>query len=418
MPGAVIMSTVQTTAGDAPSQRLKLARLAVFAAFFVNGFMVGHWATKIPVLVERLGISEIVLGRLIILFGIGAVIALIGGAWMVTRLGSVAVVRWTSVLLAPSLILLTLAPSVPAAAVALLWLGTFLGAMDNAMNANGIGVEKAAGRPAMSSFHGFWSLGGMVGGLTGGAMIVTLGEMGHALAVGAIGLAVALWAWRHYRPDDFGADDSAAKTEGTTPRGGLPRDAGIYGIGILTLLAFAPEGTVIDWSALYLRDELSAPLIVSGYAFAAFSATMATMRFFGDRLRASFGDRRVFVISAVFAATGLAIAGNAPGFVVACLGFFIAGLGMANMVPILFSAAGAYPGLRPAVAIAVITTFGYGGLLFMPAFVGVLAETFSLAFVFAGWSVIVLAVGASALMLNYLPSRSSGSADSVSARKS
>ena len=107
---------------------------------------------------------------------------------MVTRLGSVAVVRWTSVLLAPSLVLLTLAPSVPAAALALLWLGTFLGAMDNAMNANGIGVEKAAGRPAMSSFHGFWSLGGMVGGLTGGAMIVTLGEMGHALAVGAIGV--------------------------------------------------------------------------------------------------------------------------------------------------------------------------------------------------------------------------------------
>jgi fucose permease len=414
------MSTVQTSASGMPPdiRRLKLARQAVFAAFFVNGFMVGHWATKIPVLVERLGISEAVLGRLIVLFGVGAVIALIGGAWMVTRFGSVTVVRWTSVLLAPSLVLLTLAPSVPAAALALLWLGTFLGAMDNAMNANGIGVEKAAGRPAMSSFHGFWSLGGMVGGLTGGAMIVTLGEMGHALAVGAISLAVALWAWRHYRPDDFGADASEAGQAGTPRRGGIPREAGIYGLGILTLLAFAPEGTVIDWSALYLRDELGAPLIASGYAFAAFSATMAMMRFFGDRLRARFGDRRIFVVSAALAATGLAIAGTAPGFLVACAGFFIAGLGMANMVPILFSAAGAYPGLPPAVAIAVITTFGYAGLLFMPAFVGALAEAFSLALVFAGWSVIVLAVGASSLFIGYLPSRSSGSAASASARKS
>lgn len=414
------MSTVQHTAGGAPpdTRRLHLARLAVYAAFFLNGFMVGHWATKIPVLVDRLGISEAVLGRLIVLFGIGAVLALIGGAWMVTRIGSVAVVRWTSVLLAPSLVLLTLAPSLPAAALALLWLGVFLGAMDNAMNANGIGVERALGRPVMSSFHGFWSLGGVAGGLTGGAMIAAFGEMGHALIVGAISLAVALWAWRHYRPDDFGVDDGTARQEGASRRGGLPRDAGIYGLGILTLFAFAPEGTVIDWSALYLRDELGAPLIVSGYAFAAFSATMATMRFFGDRLRAQFGDRRVFVASSALAATGLALASNAPGFVVACLGFFVAGIGMANMVPILFSAAGAYPGLRPAVAIALITTFGYGGLLLMPAFVGVLAEAFSLAVVFAGWAVIVLAVGASALVLNYLPSRSSGRADNASARKS
>ncbi|WP_349363054.1 MAG: MFS transporter [Roseitalea porphyridii] len=414
------MSTVQHTEGGAPpdARRLHLARLAVYAAFFLNGFMVGHWATKIPVLVDRLGISEAVLGRLIVLFGIGAVLALIGGAWMVTRIGSVAVVRWTSVLLAPSLVLLTLAPSLPAAALALLWLGVFLGAMDNAMNANGIGVERALGRPVMSSFHGFWSLGGVAGGLTGGAMIAAFGEMGHALIVGAISLAVTLWAWRHYRPDDFGVDDGTAGQEGALSRGGLPRDAGIYGLGILTLFAFAPEGTVIDWSALYLRDELGAPLIVSGYAFAAFSATMATMRFFGDRLRAQFGDRRVFVASSALAATGLALAGNAPGFVVACLGFFVAGIGMANMVPILFSAAGAYPGLRPAVAIALITTFGYGGLLLMPAFVGVLAEAFSLAVVFAGWAVIVLAVGASALVLNYLPSRSSGRADNASARKS
>ena len=402
------MSSVPTIAGGVPpaAKRLRLARLAVFAAFFVNGFMVGHWATKIPVLVERLGISEAMLGRLIVLFGIGAVIALVGGAMMVTRFGSVAVVRWTSILLSPSLVLLTLAPSVPAAALALLWLGMFLGAMDNAMNANGIGVEAALGRPAMSSFHGFWSLGGMAGGLTGGAMIAALGEMGHALAVGAIGLAVALWAFGHYRPDDpaMHGDGEAA---GAPPRArGLPRSPGIYVLGVLALLAFAPEGTVIDWSALYLREELEAPLIVSGYAFAAFSATMAAMRLFGDGLRARLGDRAMFAASAVLAATGLVIAGTAAGFAMACLGFFVAGLGMANMVPILFSAAGNYRGLPPAVAIAVITTFGYAGLLFVPAFVGAIAEAFSLAVVFAGWSAVVLAVGVAGMLLPWLPGRS------------
>lgn len=403
------MSSVPTIAGGASpaAKRLRLARLAVFAAFFVNGFMMGHWATKIPVLVERLGISEAVFGRLIVLFGIGAVIALIGGALMVTRFGSVVVMRWTSILLAPSLVLLTLAPSVPAAALALLWFGMFLGAMDNAMNANGIGVERALGRPAMSSFHGFWSLGGMAGGLTGGAMIAALGEMGHALAVGAVSLAVALWAFGHYRPDDpaVHGDGGEARLLGARR---LPRSPGIYVLGVLTLLAFAPEGTVIDWSALYLREELEAPLIVSGYAFAAFSATMAVMRLFGDGLRARLGDRPMFAASAALAATGLAVAGTAAGLAMACLGFFVAGIGMANMVPILFSAAGNYRSLPPAVAIAVITTFGYAGLLFVPALVGAVAEALSLAAVFAGWSAIVLAVGVTCMFLPWLPGRASG----------
>ncbi|MEQ8400972.1 MAG: MFS transporter [Roseitalea porphyridii] len=410
------MSTVQHTAGGAPpdARRLHLARLAVYAAFFLNGFMVGHWATKIPVLVDRLGISEAVLGRLIVLFGIGAVLALVGGAWMVTRIGSVAVVRWTSVLLAPSLVLLTLAPSLPAAALALLWLGVFLGAMDNAMNANGIGVERALGRPVMSSFHGFWSLGGVAGGLTGGAMIAAFGEMGHALIVGAIVLVLAVWAFGHYRPDD------AAMREGTGSGGwrGLPRSPGIYVLGLVTLLAYAPEGTVIDWSALYLREELGAPLVVSGYAYAAFSATMATMRLTGDRLRGRFGDRPMFVASALLAATGLVAAGMAPGFVFACLAFLVAGIGMANLAPIMFSAAGAYRDLPPAVSIGVITTFGYAGLLFVPAFVGAVADAFSLAVVFVAWGVVVVAVALAGLVVPGLPSRSSGRADSASARKS
>ncbi len=407
-----------TDAGAAPaSERLRLARLAVSVAFFANGLMVGHWATKIPVLVERLGISEAVLGRLIILFGVGAVIALIAGAWMVTRIGSVAVVRWTSLMLVPSLVLITIAPNLTTTALAMLWLGMFLGAMDNAMNANGVGVEVALGKPVMSSYHGFWSLGGVAGGLTGGAMIAWLGEMGHAIAVTGIVAALVAWAWRHYWQEPAAADPDLAATD-TVRRRGLPRKPGIYILGIVTLLAFAPEGTVIDWSALYLKDEMGAPLLVSGYAYAAFSATMATTRLLGDRLRGRFGDRVVFIAGGLLAGSGFIIAGNAGGFVTACLGFLVTGIGLANMVPVLFSTAGRYPGLAPSVAIAVITTFGYAGLLFAPAFVGMIAEAWSLALVFSGWGVIVAAVGLLAIALPSISSRSSGSDESASARKS
>ncbi|MEO1703034.1 MAG: MFS transporter [Pseudomonadota bacterium] len=381
-------------------ERLRSARWAVSAAFFLNGMMVGHWAPKIPVFVERLGISERILGQMIILFGVGALIALLAGAWAVTRFGSPTIVRWTSLLIAPALVLMTIAPDVFTTSLALLWLGVYLGAMDNAMNANGVGVETALGKPVMSSYHGFWSLGGVFGGLTGGAMIAALGEMGHAVLVAMMALCLAAWAWPRYLPDSPDFTRSADQASDQQAKLVLPKSPGIYILGLVTLLGFAPEGTVIDWSALFLKEEMGAPLVVSGYAVAAFSATMAFMRFRGDGLRDYFGDRRTFVVSGFVAGCGLFIAGIAGNVIVACLGFLIAGLGMANVVPILFSAAGRYPGMAPAVGIAVVTAFGYGGLLFIPAFVGFVAEIYSIGLVFTVWALVVALVALSGF---YLP---------------
>ncbi|MGB7432623.1 MAG: MFS transporter [Ahrensia sp.] len=381
---------------------LLAARNAIYAAFFANGLVVGHWAPKIPVLVERLGITEATLGKMIILFGLGALLALMAGAWFVTKFGSRAILRWTSLFLAPSLVLLTLTPTVFTASLAMLWLGVFLGAMDNAMNTNGVGVEVELAKPVMSSYHGFWSLGGVAGGLTGGAMISVLGELGHAIAVAVMVAALVTWAWPRYLASDELDNPSE---DAPLIRKGLPRQPGIYLLGLITLLAFAPEGTVIDWSALYLKDELGAPLIVSGYAVAAFSATMALMRLRGDGLRARYGDRNTFIASGLVAGLGLLIAGAGDGLIIVCIGFLIAGLGMANVVPVLFSTAGRYPGVRPTVGIAVITTFGYAGLLFIPAFVGFIAELYSIGIVYVAWGFIVLGIGTLGFVLPQLRGR-------------
>lgn len=387
---------------------LRRAQWAVYAAFLANGFVIGHWAPKIPVLVERLQITESVLGQMIILFGLGALLALIVGAWLVTKYGSVTIVRWTSIMLAPSLLILTLTPTVLTASLAMLWLGVFLGAMDNAMNANGVVVEVALDRPVMSSYHGFWSLGGVIGGLTGGALIAWFGELGHSIIVTFIVAAIVVWAWPNYMPDhhmdaEFEANAKAAGIENVSR--GLPKSFGIYLLGIVTMLSFAPEGTIIDWSALYLKDELGAPLIVSGYAVAAFSATMALMRFFGDSIREQLGDRKTFIISAIIAAVGLYLGGIADSFVWACFGFLISGIGMANVVPVLFSTAGRYPGVRPSIGIAIITAFGYGGLLFIPALVGFIAELYSIAVIYVGWAFIVGAIALLGFVLPHLRSK-------------
>lgn len=369
------------------------ARWAVSGAFFANGFVVGNWAPKIPVLVERLEISKATLGALIIMFGVGALFALLAGAFVTSRYGSDRVVRWTSVFLAPGLLLISLSPTVWLTAAAMLWLGVFLGAMDGAMNANAVSVEKARGRPIMSSCHGFWSLGGLTGAPLGGWMLSTFGDTGHSIAVLVTVGAVVIWASFHYLADapvktmgNGGMSDPDLPGLGPSR---IPTSAGIYLLGICAFLSFVPEGSVLDWSALYLAQEHHAPVALAGYAFAAFSGTMAAMRFLGDGLRQRLGDGRAFFLSALVASLGFALAGLATNLPAVIAGFLICGIGLANTVPIVFSAAGRFPGVEPAIGIGVVTAFGYTGALTAPALLGFIAEHTGLGAIFAGFSIVV-----------------------------
>lgn len=395
-----------TPGGEIPVLRYRRsARWAVSAAFYANGFVVGHWAPKIPVLAARLDITESVLGALVIMFGLGALIALLTGAVLTTRFGSDRVTRWSSYLLAPGLLLVSLSPNLVATAFSMLWLGVFMGAMDGAMNANAVSVEKARGRAIMSSCHGFWSLGGLTGAPLGGWMLANFGETGHSIAVLVMAGALAAAASAFYMSDRKllaveaadGGGRSFAKILALLPTG-----VGIYLLGLCAFLSFVPEGSILDWSALYLAKDHAAPVELAGYAFAAFSATMALMRFLGDGVRDRLGDGRTFFVSALVAATGFAIAGLSPNLPMIIAGFLICGLGLANMVPIVFSAGGRFPGVEPAIGIGIVTAFGYFGALTAPAALGYIAEHTGLATIFASFSLVLIATALISLTLRSL----------------
>lgn len=375
---------------------VRAGRLAIYTAFFANGFVIGSWAPKIPFFAERLGLTEEILGRMIVMFGIGALVALVSCAWLVSRYGSERMVRWTSMALAPSMLLITIAPDIVAASITLVWLGAFIGAMDGSMNSNAVAVEKAYARPIMSACHGYWSLGGLVGAGIGGALIDMTGLMGHALVVSITAFVLMIVAQHFLLPDGNGMPDD----QGVKPKfAGFPRKPGVYLVGLAALSCMLPEGAVLDWSALYLSKEHNADVALSGFAYAAFSGTMALMRFGGDRVRSRMGDKTTFLVSAAIAAVGLVVAGLAPNAGIAVCGFLLSGVGMANTVPILFSAAGAYPGVPPAVGIAVATAMGYSGLLLAPAAIGFIAEQTGLAPIFTGLAVLLIMSGGLAALI-------------------
>ena len=149
----------------------RAARLAVLILFFVNGTVLSSWVPHIPLVKERLGLSEGVLGLALLGMAVGAIAAMPLAGVFIARLGSQRVMRVATVAFCLSLPLPVLAPTLPFLVIALVIFGAGNGAMDVAMNAQAVGVEKAHGGAIMSSFHAFFSVGGLAGSSLGGLLL-------------------------------------------------------------------------------------------------------------------------------------------------------------------------------------------------------------------------------------------------------
>jgi predicted MFS family arabinose efflux permease len=360
-------------------------RWAVAAMFLVNGFLTGSWAPQIPLVLTRLGITEFVLGLLILCFGLGALSAMPWSGYLMSRHGTRSVLGTFALLATFGLLLVALAPNVWLAAVALYLFGAMAGSMDVAMNANAVVVEQKLGRAIMSSSHAFWSVGGFAGGGLGGLVIQGWGHLAHAALVTAVALAVVLVALPRLVSEGRPVHHEHAKFA-------LPRSPTVYLVGLVALLTMIPEGAVLDWGALYLHKELGADLATAGLAYAGFAGAMSLMRFLGDGVRDRYGAVATMRVCSLIAAAGMCAAGLSPWAWPAIGAFTIAGFGIANMVPIAFSAGGNQPGMASGTGMAVVTTMGYSGILMAPSAIGFAAERTGFAPVFIVLSAFLVVV--------------------------
>lgn len=367
-----------------------MGRWAVAAMFLINGFNMGAWAPQIPQMMERHGIQSGFMGVLIVMIGLGAVSAMIFAGKLIAAHGSRKMVMVFATCFIPMFPLMILAPS-PLIAVPFLFLfGAFGGCMDVAMNANAVAVERHLGRAIMSSSHGFWSLGGFVGGSLGGKAIETYGAAPQAIGVAVFCALVLLLASRFLVNDPPHGDETAEKRKARM----FPRVPVLYLLGAMALFSMVPEGAVLDWAAVYVKSELGADLTRAGLAFGLFSGAMALIRFLGDAVRNRFGAVMTLRASGLIGAAGLMVGAVAPTDVVAIAGFAFAGIGVANMVPIMFSAAGNYPGLPPGSGIATTTMIGYTGYLLAPSIIGFVAQHVGFRFTYGAVALLLLVVAA------------------------
>jgi MFS family permease len=357
----------QSREGGAPGLGLATARRAVSLCFFLNGVVIASWVPHIPDLKTRLGVDDGGLGLLLLSMAAGAVVALPAAGRLIGRFGNRVVTSTSAAALSIAVVLPVLAPGAASCAIALALLGACNATLDVAMNAQGVMVEDGYERPIMSSFHALFSLGGLAGaGGAATAMAAGMSPLVHLVIVALLSLAAVRVAMGRLLPP------APVRTH-VGPIFALPPE-GLLGLGLLTFCALLAEGAIGDWSAVYLRDSLGTTPAIAATGFAAFSLAMALGRLVGDRLAQYVGAAQLLRLSGALAAGGLAMSLLMGHPAIALLGFGIVGLGVANLIPILFSAAGRTRGIPPGTALAAVATTGYFGFLAGPPLIGLAAE--------------------------------------------
>jgi MFS family permease len=369
----------------AAGRSVRWPRIAVTAVFVVHGLLFASWTAHIPDVKAHLGLTDGTLGFALLGAPVGSVLAMVAASWLLPRVGSRRVVQVALVGYCAAGPLVGLTGSLAALFAALFAWGAFQGTLDVAMNTQGIAVERTGRRNLMSGLHGSWSIGAFAGAGIGALAVaagITLSL--QLLVMGTIALLVAGLLTTRMLPaaaeHPANANASAANPDADLrPRVKVSRWSG--GMILLGAIAFASmlcEGAIADWGAVYLSGPLHASGVVPGLGYTAFSLAMVTVRLSGNRLLTRFRAERLLPALAAVATIGFAGALVIASPPAALVGFCCLGVGLASVVPAVFSAAGRIPGLPAGTAVATASACGWAGFVCGPPVIGRLASWASL----------------------------------------
>lgn len=340
-------------------------RAVTTAVFVANGFAFGVWAGNVPRLREAQHLSDAALGLVLFAISAGAVVAMPVTGWLAARFSPARVACTAGLLLAMALSIPALAPAGPLLLAAGAALGVAIGTMDVSMNGHAVAVEKQWGAPIMSSFHAGWSLGGLGGAAAASALAAAGVGLVWSYALPALLVAsLSLLGFTLRDLSDGGAGGGLA----------LPSRS-ILGVAAVAALCFMAEGAMADWSGVYLRTVLDSDVAWAATAYGCYAVAMASGRLTGDAVVRRLGPGRVVRLGGGLAALGLAVTLAAPGVIAADGGMVLIGLGLSNIVPIAFSAAGR---LQGTVGIAMVGSTGYAGFMAGPPVIGATANVIGL----------------------------------------
>lgn len=354
------------------STRLRRARAATVCMFLVSGLSLAVWVVSIPAIQHRTALDHALLGTLLLLLGFGSFVGMTATGPLVDRFGSRRLLIATTLLLVVTVNLPGFATDAWSLGTALFLLGLGNGAVDVVINDQAVIVERGYGRPIMSSFHAFFSVGGGAGAAIG-AGIQALGlSVSWILGIGAlICTLLTIVAYPFLLAEKHASESSRLNQKPV--ENGSPRST----IALLACFAFVmllAEGTANDWSALQATERLGVDASDAALAYGSFAVAMTIGRFGGDIIAHRFGPVAIVRAGSIVAIVGMLTVVLSPLYLMTLVGWAVFGIGLSGIAPQIYSAAGNQGGTNQGVIISRVVGAGYLGLLAGPAMIGWLAE--------------------------------------------
>ncbi len=356
--------------------RLLSARLGTALFFLIHGLVIGTWVSRIPAIQMKLGLSQSLLGVLLLGGAIGALIAMVTSGWTLKWYGSKTTTAVSSFAFCLALGFIGLSGSIPMLGVSLVFLGMSAGLMDVSMNAQAVEVEKGYQRPLMASFHAMFSIGAVISAfLSGWIAHHGISPFLHFTVSAAVYFLLVFAGIPYLLPG--GAAQRKEKIR-------FPKvDRVFVGLCIVGFCCYITEGAMTDWGAVYLYKVIKTSEGLAATGYAVFSATMTVGRLLGDWMTQRFGAQAIVLYGTLMAVCGYIVAITAMDSTWAFLGYALVGLGLSGIIPLVFSTAGYLTDKTGATYLSMITAFCYFSYLLGPPVVGFISDAFGLKVAFS-----------------------------------
>ncbi len=354
---------------------MEKSRFSVSTFFFVNGVLYATWTARLPELQAFFSMSNAELGTLLFVHALGAVVAMPFIGWLALRFSSKTTTRVSGVVFCLFISLIALSRNLVLVNALFFIIGLAAGSLDVSMNGQAVYVERKKGKPIMSSFHALFSIG-MAFGAGLGALFTKfdISLTTNFMIMAALGIIALIVT----SPDLVDADPEEKDVDSKKGGGFVLPTKAILPLAIIAFCCMLGEGSMADWSAIYMTKVVGQSETFGAIAFGAFAVAMTIGRIFGDYVTFKLGKENLLIWNGIFALAGLILALMFTNEWATLIGFFLIGIGLSTVVPIVYGAAGNAVGVEPSVGIAMATTIGYSGFFIGPPVIGYLADEFGL----------------------------------------
>ncbi len=344
-------------------------RIALSAYFLLSGICFSSWASRIPTIKDNFNLNEDSLGNLLMVMPASAVIGIPLSGWLVSKFDSRIPLQVASFTFLLSLLSIGFAPSIWFIVASLVVFSISLRVINISINTQSISIQEKFEKKIVGSFHGIWSIGGILGVLFSTIMIkFKISIEWHLLMVAIFGILMVLFAFPHLLRDDKSRSGGGFKL-------GKPSKY-ISLLGFIVFFAAICEGGMYDWNGVYFKEIVNEKVFTFGYLL--FMISMTISRLTIDKMMEHFGMQKLYILGSVLIVLGVSMAIIFPYFWPALIGFCMVGFGVSGLYPMTYILAGRAKKYSVGIVISIVSTYSTIGMFLGPPIIGYLAHAFGL----------------------------------------